>query len=70
MKLLDEWKLLLKRAWSVRLAVLAGFLSGVEIVLPLFQPEFPRGIFAGLSILASTAAMVARIVAQPRMRDE
>lgn len=67
MILLPDWKLIVRRAWSVRLALLAALLSGIEIALPLFADAFPRNVFAALSFVATAAAVVARLVAQPRM---
>jgi hypothetical protein len=64
MKLYDNWKSILKKAWSMRLMALAAILSGVEVALPLFQDSVPRGVFAGLSIFAVSGAFIARIVAQ------
>ena len=52
----------------MRLAALAGVLSGVEAVLPFFSEAIPRGLFAVLALLASTGAMVARVVAQRNMK--
>lgn len=59
-----NWRLILRKAWSVRLAALAGVLSGAEVVLPLFAHAIPQGLFAALSFVAVSAALVARIVAQ------
>ena len=67
MNLVQDWKRLVKKAWSIRLAVLSGALSGAEAVLPMFVDEMPRGVFAGLSMLAAVGSMIARVVAQPRM---
>ena len=67
MYLLDHWTTILKRAWSMRLVILAGLLSGIEVILPLFTDVFPRGVFSGLSVVAATSAAVARVVAQPKM---
>lgn len=64
MKLYDNWKSILRKAWSIRLMVLAGLFSGVEAVLPMFQEAFPKGLFAGLSALTVMAAFVSRLVAQ------
>ena len=64
MKLIDDWKKILKKAWSIRLLVIAGLLSGVEIILPLLVDSFPKGVFAALSFVFTAAAFVARIVAQ------
>lgn len=65
MKLYPQWKRILRKAWTVRLAVLAGLLSGVDAVLPLFTDVIPRGIFASVSVAVAMAIPVARIVAQP-----
>lgn len=64
MKLHSEWKKIIKKAWSFRLAAGAGFLSACEAILPLFMDDLPRGLFSALSMLVITLAMVARIVAQ------
>lgn len=64
MNLLPDWRRILRRAWSIRLMILAGLLSGVEVVLPFFADSLPRGLFAGLSIAATAAAFVSRVVAQ------
>lgn len=65
MNLLPNWRDILKRAWSVRLILLAGLLTGIEFVLPMFADTFPHGVFAALSFVATSAALVARLVAQP-----
>lgn len=66
MRLVAEWWRVLRYAWSIRLLVLAGILSGAEIALPLIQDllPIPRGVFAGLSFAATAGAFVARLVAQ------
>lgn len=64
MKLYDNWREIIRRAWSVRLMIVAGLLSGVEVVLPFFAHELPHGLFAALSGVSVAAAFVARLVAQ------
>ena len=66
MKLTDNWREILQRAWSIRLIVLAGLLSGVEVLLGIFadSPPIPRGTFAAISGIVTMGAFVARIVAQ------
>lgn len=59
-----DWKRILKRAWSLRLAALAFVFQSVELVLPLFVDAFPRYVFAGLSIAALAGSMWARIISQ------
>lgn len=64
MKLYDNWRDIVRKAWSIRLMVLAGVLSGVEVVLPFFSHAMPRGVFAALSGVTVGAAFVARLIAQ------
>lgn len=64
MKLYPNWKEILRKAWSIRFLVLAGILSGVEIILPMFADQFPRNVFASLSFIFVAAAFVSRLVAQ------
>jgi len=70
MKLVSDWKRVLRHAWSIRLIIIAGLFSGVEIAMPYLEASFPPGIFAGLSALATGGAFVSRIVAQKGMYDD
>jgi len=70
MKLHEDWKLLLKRAWSVRLALLAGLLGGLEVILPLFTDAMPKGWFAALSVVVSIGVVPARIIAQKNVNGD
>lgn len=62
--LYDNWKDIVRRAWSIRFIILAGVLSGCEVILPLFSDNIPDKLFAALSFIFVAAAFVARIVAQ------
>lgn len=64
MQLLDDWKEILKKAWSIRFIILAGILSGAEVILPFFAEDIARGPFATMSFLAVSGAFVSRLVAQ------
>ena len=64
MKLYDNWKDILKKAWSIRFMVLAAVLSGIEVILPFFNESIPKNIFAALSFICVSAAFIARLVAQ------
>ena len=70
MRLIEDWKHVLKHAWSIRFIVLAALLSGVEVVLPMFDDTMPRGLFAVLTLIITVAAAVARLVTQQKMRGE
>lgn len=67
MKLIKNWRDILKHAWSVRLLYLAAMLSGIEVALPLLGTDampFSKWCFALINLLIVAAAFVARIVAQ------
>lgn len=69
MKLVKDWRWLLRRAWSLRLIALAALLSALEVGLAVLtaygvNPGMPVGVFAALSGVVTLAAAVARLVAQ------
>ena len=72
MKLVSNWRHVLRKAWSVRLMLLAGLLSGLEAALSLAGNILPiePGAFALLSGLTVAAAFVTRILAQKELHDE
>lgn len=69
MNLLQDWRAIVRRAWSVRLMVLAFLLTAAEVILPLYADDLPRGLFAVLSGLAVAGAFIARLVAQRDLDD-
>lgn len=64
-RLIDDWRHLALRFWSVRLAVLWGSVSGVAAVWPAFLGIIPLAPFAILSVLMCVALSVARLTKQP-----
>lgn len=64
MKLYDNWRQIIRQAWSIRFVIIAGVLSGCEVALPILGDRIPTGAFAGLSAFFCCAAFVARLVAQ------
>lgn len=72
MKLITDWKQVLRKAWSVRLLGIAAVLSGVEAALPHLEAiiEMPRGLFAFLSFVSTCTAFAARLIAQRSMEDD
>ena len=72
MRPVANWRAVLRYAWSIRLIVIAGILSGIEVALPLAGDvlPIPTGLFAGLFLMVTAAAFVARIIAQKGISDE
>lgn len=66
MRLIENWRAVLRHAWSIRLLVLAGVLSGLEAALPFANDLFDiqPGVLALLTLIVVAAALVARLVAQ------
>lgn len=70
MAVINNWRGVLRRAWSVRLILLAATLSGLEVIFQVaiafaVMPAFlPAGVFAALAGLVTLAAFIARFMAQ------
>lgn len=65
--LLPDWRRLIRRAWSLRLILLAGLLTGCEAVLSAAGTDWlPVPVWARMAILFAVlgAAFVARLLAQ------
>ena len=69
MTLVDDAKTILIKAWSIRLALLSAALSAAEVALPYFTDFVPPNTMAILAVVTSASAAVARVVAQPAMKD-
>jgi len=70
MKIVWNWRQVLRKAWSVRLMVLAAVLSGAEACLPVLGMSFGPGRFALISFVVTAGACVARILVQKDFEDE
>ena len=68
--IIEDWKKVLKHAWSVRLAILSGTFSAAEGVLPLFTDSVPRGAFACLSVVCGVGAAVSRFIVQKALHGD
>lgn len=64
MRFYSNWREILRRSWSLRFILIAGVLSGCEVVLPMLGDWFAPGTFAVLMFAFTTAAFIARLVAQ------
>lgn len=72
MRLVDNWRAVLTRAWSVRLMLLAGLLTGVEAALPFLGELVPLspGVLAGVTLIIVMGALVARLLAQKSVGEK
>lgn len=66
MTLYSNWRTILRKAWSIRLMLLAGLLSGFEALVTMFPfaLHLPRELMAVVVPVIIGAALVSRLVAQ------
>lgn len=66
MRLIDDWKWVVTKAWSAKLMLVAAGLSGFEALMAVFvdNPPIPREAFSIVFCVITAAAFVARLVAQ------
>ncbi|MFC0132986.1 hypothetical protein CR105_25545, partial [Massilia eurypsychrophila] len=65
-----DWRAIVKKAWSLKFNAAALVLGALEVYVGMVKPDgIPTGAFAMLSGLATTAAMVARVMAQKELSD-
>ena len=69
MGFVDDWKVVLRKSWAIRLSIIASLLAGAEALLPLITPERPSGMFALIAFVVSALAAYFRLVKQPSMHD-
>jgi hypothetical protein len=71
MRLHQQWRDILRKAWSIRLMALAAVLSGLEVALSFLDGLLPvgTGTFAALSCVTTAGAFIARIVAQQGLSE-
>lgn len=71
MRLIQHWRKLAPRLWSFRLAILSAILSAIEFALPFLPPlPIPPRTFAALAFVVSVSAAIARLVAQPKAKED
>ncbi len=68
--LIKNYRQVIRRAWSIRLIVVAGILSGCEVALPIIDQfiSIPRGTFAALTGLVTCGALISRLIAQENLK--
>lgn len=70
MILVPDWRVVLRRAWSLRLIALSVVLTGIEVALPFFAPDMRPGYFAGASAVVAMAAFASRLFAQDNINHD
>lgn len=70
-RLVPNWRLVIRRSWSIWLIVLAGLLSGAEVAINLLPVDLPvpQGLMAAIAASISGFAYVARLLAQKSLHE-
>lgn len=69
-RLIPNAKRTLRKAWSVRLMIVAAVLTGAEAIMPFFSDSISRGTFAVVSFLVIVGAFISRFIVQKELHDE
>lgn len=70
MNLVQNWRAILSKAWSVKFNIAATVFGAAEVIVALLQPQgIPNGVFAGIAAVISIAANVSRIMAQKELTN-
>lgn len=64
MRLHENWREILKKAWSIRFGILATIFALMQVIVPIYSDTLPRHLFAVLTGVATVGVIVARLVWQ------
>ena len=68
MILIEDWRLVLRKAWSVKFNVAAALFGAAEVVVAIWKPDsMPAGVFAGCAAAVSIFANISRLLAQKEL---
>lgn len=70
MRLVEDWKKIVRRAWSIKFAILTLFAALLEVVLPAFTSVVPIGVMAGLAAVSSLLSALTRVLQQQGFHDD
>jgi len=63
-----DWRHILRHAWSVKIILVAGVLTGLEVFLPMIWENgliaFPPWVYPITMLMLTMAALIARVLAQ------
>lgn len=71
LRIIANWRAVLRYGWSVKLIILAGILTGLEAILPLVPDLLPAWVpvewLVAAQFLIVMSALVARFIAQEKV---
>jgi hypothetical protein len=72
MKLIPDWRRIVRKAWSVKAMILSAFFAGGEIALPLLHSTIAEDFQGWCAIAAGLCAMggvILRIMPQAKLHE-
>lgn len=70
MKLVDNWRRILRRAWSIRFNLAAAALTGAVGAWSAFANDIPDSWYLGIAMALNVGALLARLLQQPGLTDD
>ena len=70
MQVRANWRRFLRKAWSVRLMIVAAVFSGCNAVLPYAGDFMSRGMFAAVSFVIVSGALLSQFIVQKDLHDD
>lgn len=69
MTLVEDWRRILRRAWSIRFNLAAAALTGAIAAWPALMNDIPDDTFIWGAVALNVGAMVARLLQQPELSN-
>lgn len=70
MKLVSDWKKIVKHSWAIRVSLIGAGLTAVETWLPGLSPFADPKVFLYASFSVNIAAALARVIAQAALKQQ
>lgn len=70
MKLIDDFEVVARHAWSYKLAILAALLSGADVTMQALTSVMPSAWLSGAAGLVAAAAALSRFIYQPKVSGD
>jgi hypothetical protein len=67
-RLIDDWHVVARKAWSIRFSLMASGLSSAQAAME-YKANGNTAAFCIVIAVISFASAIARVVAQPKMKD-
>lgn len=68
MTVVDDWRAVLRKAWSIKFNAAAALFGAAEVAVAIWKPDgMPNGVFAGCAATITIFANIARLMARKEL---